>query len=336
MNIIAIFPDGQDQVTVNGLHQWDWGRQLEIHDTSLPAVVEIHFACLGMRDAVIRTCPVVDGVATTVIPDTCIEQTGPIVAWVVAISETSGETVRTITLPVIGRTRPSPLAAPDPTTEAALGDKYTQLLTAVDNQITVINDQIATADANIQETATAAIASIGTAVTDAETDIQEAVDAAEMNIQGAVASILASVYPVGSIYMSVNPTDPSTLFGGTWVAWGAGRVPVCVDTSQTIFNAAEKTGGSKDASVPRHSHDLLSGSAGALGVDAYVGGDSSAITPKDQGAQGNGYIITIDRGNARSDTQSGGNKRLKTMAAGDTSASNLQPFITCYMWKRTA
>lgn len=35
---------------------------------------------------------------------------------------------------------------------------------------------------------------------------------------------LLDVYPVGSIYISVNNTDPGTLFGGTWQAFGAGRV----------------------------------------------------------------------------------------------------------------
>lgn len=162
MNIIATFLGGQDQVTVNGLHQWDWGRKLEIHDTSLPAVVEVHFACPGMREAVIRTCSVVNGVATAVIPDVCIEQTGPIVAWVMAISETSGETVRTITLPVIGRTRPAPSVAQEP---AGIDDKYTQLVTA-------INTQIAASTASIQATATSAEAEIQATTDDAEAAIQ--------------------------------------------------------------------------------------------------------------------------------------------------------------------
>lgn len=34
------------------------------------------------------------------------------------------------------------------------------------------------------------------------------------------------MHPIGSIYMSVENINPSTLFGGTWVAWGSGRVPV--------------------------------------------------------------------------------------------------------------
>ena len=44
--------------------------------------------------------------------------------------------------------------------------------------------------------------------------------------------------------MSVNSTNPGSLFGGTWTAWGQGRVPVGVSTSGT-FNTVEKTGGSE-------------------------------------------------------------------------------------------
>lgn len=48
---------------------------------------------------------------------------------------------------------------------------------------------------------------------------------------------------------------------GTWVAWGAGRVPVGVDTAQTEFNTVEKTGGEKTHTLatnemPRHNHML--------------------------------------------------------------------------------
>ena len=53
-------------------------------------------------------------------------------------------------------------------------------------------------------------------------------------------NILLRVYPVGSIYMSVNNIDPGTLFGGTWVALGSGRLRVGVDTAKTEFNTVEK------------------------------------------------------------------------------------------------
>ena len=54
-----------------------------------------------------------------------------------------------------------------------------------------------------------------------------------------------SIFPIGSIYMSVTNTNPSNSFGGTWVLWGQGRVPIGVDTSQSEVNSVEKTGGTK-------------------------------------------------------------------------------------------
>ena len=35
-------------------------------------------------------------------------------------------------------------------------------------------------------------------------------------VQDAVSAILDTIYPVGSIYMSVNSTDPSSFLGGSW------------------------------------------------------------------------------------------------------------------------
>jgi len=52
-------------------------------------------------------------------------------------------------------------------------------------------------------------------------------------------------YPVGSIYLSVNTTNPSKWFGGTWEQIAKGRTLVGVDTNDTDFNTVKKTGGSK-------------------------------------------------------------------------------------------
>ena len=68
--------------------------------------------------------------------------------------------------------------------------------------------------------------------------------------------------PVGSIYLSVSETNPSTYFGGTWEQWGKGRVPVGVDTSQTEFSIVEKIGGEKthkltNNELAKHTHNAL-------------------------------------------------------------------------------
>ncbi|MBQ9066741.1 MAG: hypothetical protein IJ133_04370, partial [Clostridia bacterium] len=64
-------------------------------------------------------------------------------------------------------------------------------------------------------------------------------------------SIFDLIYPVGSVYMSVNSTDPGTLFGGSWQ-------PI-EDTfllAAGTNHAAGSTGGSEDAVVPYHRHSV--------------------------------------------------------------------------------
>jgi len=64
-----------------------------------------------------------------------------------------------------------------------------------------------------------------------------------------VQAALAASYPVGSIYMNATvATNPNTLLGfGTWIAFGAGRVPVGLNAGDAAFDTVEETGGSKDA-----------------------------------------------------------------------------------------
>lgn len=145
--------------------------------------------------------------------------------------------------------------------------------------------------------------------------------------------IVDLIYPVGSIYMSVKSTSPATLFGGTWVRWGNGRVPVGVDTSQKEFNSVEKIGGEKthrltEDEMPAHQHfadnnngeEKLTGNVGNMGFSAS----------SDEGAS---YCYTLGWGYRSSRTDTG----IKTAEAGGGDPhNNLQPYITCYMWKRTA
>ena len=118
------------------------------------------------------------------------------------------------------------------------------------------------------------------------------------------------MYPIGSIYISVNSTNPSKYFGGTWVSWGTGRVPVGVDTSQTEFDSVEKTGGSKY--LQAHTHRVYS-----------ANNTNSAGSSYNNIAFLNGAAIT-------------NNGQLRyTTSDGTGNSGNLQPYITCYMWKRT-
>ena len=136
------------------------------------------------------------------------------------------------------------------------------------------------------------------------------------------AQLMLLIYPVGSIYMSVSSTNPGTLFGGTWVAWGAGRVPVGINTSDSDFNTAEKTGGAKT-----HVHGLASGFAKILSsVYDWIG--SARKTTAE-------WTIT-HKNNATNNTTLGTSTNGTELGGNTDSGSSLQPYIVCYMWKRTA
>ncbi len=117
---------GTSEIAVHGLSQWDYGQTLEIRADNLPAIVEVHFACAGMTEAIVRPCSTVSGVATVAIPDVCLEQSGPITAWVFEIDGAHGTTAKTITIPVISRPRP---AGREEIPEEFL-DEYQELITA--------------------------------------------------------------------------------------------------------------------------------------------------------------------------------------------------------------
>lgn len=131
-----------------------------------------------------------------------------------------------------------------------------------------------------------------------------------------ITNIWKTMYPVGSIYFTTVSTNPGTTWGGTWVAWGTGKVPVAVDTSQTEFNAVEKTGGEKTHvttinEMPSHNHVLYSQS----GTPASGWTDNNFLRAND-------VAYTVNK--------------TSNSAGGGAAHNNLQPYITCYMWKRTA
>ncbi len=153
-----------------------------------------------------------------------------------------------------------------------------------------------------------------------------------------VQAALVAIYPVGSIYTNAtNNTNPGTLFGfGTWVAFGAGRVMVGFNASDPLFDAAEETGGSKDAVVVSHSHTATSsvsdpGHLHSLPMDASgsLSGQSLYQTPNPDA----GYSTARPTGtNTTGITVS---TSISTEGSSGTNA-NLQPYITVYMWKRVS
>ena len=125
-------------------------------------------------------------------------------------------------------------------------------------------------------------------------------------------------YPVGAIFTTTvayaNSAAVVAAIGGTtWTAFGAGKVLVGVDASDTDFDTVEETGGAKThtltiSEMPAHTHsyDRQNTSTDAISIHD---------------------IVRTTGGNSGSTTGSTG---------GGAAHNNLQPYITVYMWKRTA
>ena len=143
------------------------------------------------------------------------------------------------------------------------------------------------------------------------TKIYDYLDTLVLQINSQYKQTLENIYPIGSIYMSVNNTNPSNWLGGMWEEWGRGRVPVGVDAAQTEFSTVEQTGGEKTHTLtidemPKHSHSVYAQTMTGDGANGYGIGNTGNISFN------------------------------STMAGGSKPHNNLQPYITCYMWKRIA
>ena len=174
-------------------------------------------------------------------------------------------------------------------------------------------------------------------ITAATFNASDAVDGSTMTLVGGAMAVadggitkaklateaLELAYPVGSIYMNATvATNPGTLLGfGTWATFGAGKVPVGIDASDTDFDTAEETGGAKthvltNAQIPPHSHTYGENQRVQVGTD-------------------NGTAFDAQQANAFS--TSNGNVGENSNGTGNAAAhNNLQPYIVVYMWKRTA
>lgn len=121
------------------------------------------------------------------------------------------------------------------------------------------------------------------------------------------------IYPVGSIYMSVNSTSPQTLFGGTWTQL---KDRFLLGAGSTYSNGA--TGGAATHTltvdqIPSHRHTIHGR------IDRY---------------QGSGTVFRELYGY----NESGGNdNNIESYATGGGKAhNNMPPYLVVYMWKRTA
>ena len=116
------------------------------------------------------------------------------------------------------------------------------------------------------------------------------------------------IYPVGSIYMSMNSTNPSTLFGGTWQQINDRFLYATTSGGTSGGTGGEATHTLTVDEMPSHEHSLRGG---------YGEGSGSAFFRETTGNGGEGWWTAFPTG-------------------GSQPHNNLPPYLRVYMWQRTA
>ncbi len=140
-------------------------------------------------------------------------------------------------------------------------------------------------------------------------------------------------YPVGSIYLSTNDTNPSKWFGGEWQLIAQGMTLVGVDPNDNDFKTPKKTGGEK-------THKLKSSELPETIFDvAHICyGEHTEYAVKN---------ITVNKNGGNDQSYGGGwegsassgigtRKAHRYSFGGDQSHNNMPPYFTCYIWCRIA
>lgn len=127
-----------------------------------------------------------------------------------------------------------------------------------------------------------------------------------------VSTVLDKVYPVGAIYMSVSSTNPKTLFGGTWVQLKDRFLLAAGTTYKAGSTGGEATHTLIVDEIPNHQHVLWYPNEG--------GEQSAAIGYPEAGSKKTWYAEASKTGGA----------------GGGGAHNNMPPYLSVYVWKRTA
>ena len=136
-----------------------------------------------------------------------------------------------------------------------------------------------------------------------------------LSVQGK--SLLDLTYPVGSIYISVTATNPSSLFGGAWERI-AGRFLLGYNSNWGLGTTGGESSHKLTATeMPSHTHTLRLSN----GATSVVAGSSSATVSSGSSfwtPSGSIYSVSMDS------------------AGGSGSHNNMPPYLAVAIWKRTA
>lgn len=125
------------------------------------------------------------------------------------------------------------------------------------------------------------------------------------------------IYPVDSVYISISSQNSSKIFGGVWERFAEGRTLVGVDLIDSDLNESKKSGGSVNP-LSKHLH--------------VITGNTYRLLPSNGSGSSNTLARSTDVGDEKK-----GDVGISAADSGNSSNhKNWQPYMTVYMWIRTA
>lgn len=125
---------------------------------------------------------------------------------------------------------------------------------------------------------------------------------------------LDMIYPIGSIYLSVNNVSPSSLFGGIWEQIKDRFLLACGDTYINGSMGGEASHILSVDEMPKHFHKICYPNNAGPYETPYISYPEPSGIKKTWGAT----LVTTE--------EIGGNQ----------SHNNMPPYLSIYVWKRTA
>lgn len=167
-------------------------------------------------------------------------------------------------------------------------------------------------------------------------------------------TIVDLIYPVGSVYLSVNSTNPAQLFGGTWEQISQGRMLMGAATQGSIQQNTANTGlfGTLDSTElnykfeagqlgGKYRHTLTAAESGlpahahAAGTDrAYASAPAGSTIGEKGAASGTAFYAPSIASDSNWYTQQ--NTASNTAANAQNPHNNMPPYMTVNIWERTA
>lgn len=183
---------------------------------------------------------------------------------------------------------------------------------AINDKINAVNDKINVVSNDLVKVKT----ETNTKFTNTKEELTNLINT---TIDKRVDNTINSIYPIGSVYISLTGTNPGTYLKGTWEQFAQGRTLIGVgngnDGVTSMAFEANATGGEYKhkltvEEMPKHTHKFrYRGGQGTQASEPF--GDNKPIL---QGS--NDYGPNVDN------------------TGGDASHNNIQPYVTVYFWKR--